>query len=259
MNSDDNYTVNIIRQASGRFDRRHIVGPIDWPHFDLLWIHQGSVILQIGDEPNRLTLQAPTGILICPNTYFKGRAIDQFALASICHFSATFPIKQHQTHFLPNKQDELHLQNLVQLSFNYNNRKTPELIRHRLLQTIIDNFLVEDIGFDSDIDGRVEQAWLHALQHLDKIRSLTDVANVIDLSESSFRALHSNMSPTSAGRYLQNMRLDKAEQLLMTTGDKIVEIASAVGYSHAESFSSAFTKSRGLSPTKYRKSGKIFA
>ena len=48
------------------------------------------------------------------------------------------------------------------------------------------------------------------------------------------------------------MRLSRAVELLLTTGDKTYVIAEKVGYPEQNYFSYVFKKKFGVSPTKYR-------
>ena len=80
--NDDHLKVKFLRQEAGKFDRRLSIGPAQWPHFDLLWIHAGEVQIDIGLSPTRLNLAAPAGLLILPNMAFSGRSISAAASAS---------------------------------------------------------------------------------------------------------------------------------------------------------------------------------
>jgi len=239
----------ILKQLYGRFDKRFGIGPVSWPFFDLLWVHSGTIKLCIGIDREILTISAPAGILIFPDTAFSGQATGGVAHASICHFLA--PETDTNGYHLSAQADRHHIQNLIQFSLSYEQRTTPMEIRIKLLAAICDCF-GQHIEISSGANP-AERAWRMAQEKLDQIRGLSDVANFANLSESAFRAMHSRHYSTSAGRHLQNMRFLTAERLLVTTGDTVREISSAVGYAHAESFSAAFTKSRGKTPAAYRR------
>jgi transcriptional regulator GlxA family with amidase domain len=126
-----------------------------------------------------------------------------------------------------------------------------------LLRAILDGFSdMDELRASPD---QIESAWAQAEKRLGKIRGLADVANLIGLSESGFRARHRQKYTDSAGKHLQTLRLDVADQLLVTTGYRIADIAAAVGYGHAESFTKAYVASRGRSPKAYRRWCKRFA
>lgn len=256
MKSDE---MHIIRQELGRFDYRFGIGPAQWPHFDLLWIHEGAVRVCIGKDKRMLELRAPSGVLIFPETPFYGSATGDFAKASICHFDTGrgVAVEADRGYCLPDPQDTLHVQNLIRLSLAYARRSTEMDVRRRLLGSILDCF--GDHVQPGDNHDRLEQAWSYAQKRLPKIRGLADVAAATGLSESTFRTLHRNKRGASAGKHLQDLRLSEAERLLATTGDTVAQVSLAVGYAHAESFSAAFNKSRGHTPAAYRRWCKRFA
>jgi len=56
--------------------------------------------------------------------------------------------------------------------------------------------------------------------------------------------------------YLTDYRMDRAEELVLNTDEKSYKIAEKVGYQDANYFSYVFKKKFGVSPSKYRASGK---
>ena len=56
--------------------------------------------------------------------------------------------------------------------------------------------------------------------------------------------------------YLTDYRMDRAEEMVLNTDEKSYKIAEKVGYQDANYFSYVFKKKFGVSPSKYRASGK---
>ena len=56
--------------------------------------------------------------------------------------------------------------------------------------------------------------------------------------------------------YLQNIRMEKAKELLRSTDLKAFEISEKIGYSESNYFSYCFKKSEGISPSEYRSGGR---
>ena len=54
--------------------------------------------------------------------------------------------------------------------------------------------------------------------------------------------------------YLTNLRVQRAKELLQDTQMPLYEVASRVGYDSDMSFTKAFKKRTGVTPTRYRKS-----
>lgn len=53
--------------------------------------------------------------------------------------------------------------------------------------------------------------------------------------------------------YLNNVRIDKAAELLQTSDRKMYQISKAVGYDNPKYFFRIFKKKMGCSPEQYRK------
>jgi len=251
------HPTNLIRQGYGNFDARFSIGPAEWRHYDLLWIHKGAVRLFIGKSNNQIRLEAPTGILICPNTSFIGEAEANGALASITHFETKGESGKLPGFLIAPALISFPLQAMVELSQRYARNEQDRQSRIRLLIAILDAFLPDqDAPHRTD---RVDAAWERSTDRLQYVRSLSDVAAQIALSESAFRALHRREKGGSAGQHLQALRLSQAERFLSTTRMSVAQIANAVGYSHPESLIRAFQRTHSVSPGAYRRRADPFA
>lgn len=56
-------------------------------------------------------------------------------------------------------------------------------------------------------------------------------------------------------KYLTDVRLEKAKELILSTDKKNFEIADLTGFSDANYFSYCFKKNVGISPSQFRESG----
>ncbi len=244
----------------GRINRRMPIGPAKWTFHDLFWVHEGAVSLEFPEQAARLELLAPAGVLIRPGTPFRGTTLGAFATASICHFA----IQGHVAppgFLLPRPGEALHLQNLLRLAMHLARRDDPGDLprRRRLLLALLDGFATgpsQAPGIDED---RLAVAWRQAEQNLHRMRTLADVAALLGVSESTLRAMHRKTRHTSAGEHLRELRLTRAEELLVGTANSLSEIARAVGYGHAATLSAAFRARRGKTPGQYRHWSNPFA
>lgn len=59
---------------------------------------------------------------------------------------------------------------------------------------------------------------------------------------------------TSPYRYLLNLRVSRAKEMLVTTAMSVTDIAAAVGFAGTGNFIKAFRKATGRTPTEYRQS-----
>ena len=102
--------------------------------------------------------------------------------------------------------------------------------------------------------------WLTAIRgavaymedHLREDVSLDDVARAVHLSPFFLQRGFSLMTGYGVGEYLRNRRLYEAALDLQRTGEKVIDIAFKYGYETPESFTKAFTRFHGATPTQVR-------
>ncbi|CAN0508787.1 unnamed protein product, partial [Phaeothamnion confervicola] len=157
-------------------------------------------------------------------------------------------------YLLPRSSETMHVQAMVRLSLDLAGGTDIDR-RRRLLVAMLDCFAHPTDAVPTqpptEDDGLIA-AWGQAGKALHKMRTLSDVAALMDVHESALRARHRRHYRTSAGSHLREMRLRRAEDLLSTTRYTVGEIAQLVGYGHAETFIAAFHRSRGRTPVEFR-------
>ena len=79
------------------------------------------------------------------------------------------------------------------------------------------------------------------------------LARVTHLSPSRFHVLFKTALGCAPYEYVQRLRLEKAQQLLLRSDQSVSEIGAAVGHPDPYHFSRVFRRSVGLSPAKYRR------
>lgn len=83
--------------------------------------------------------------------------------------------------------------------------------------------------------------------------SLTTVASHVALSPTHFSTIFSQEMSETFIDHLTNVRMEKVKELLVTTDEKVVNIAFAVGYNEPNYLSHLFKKREGLTPKEYRR------
>jgi two-component system, response regulator YesN len=81
---------------------------------------------------------------------------------------------------------------------------------------------------------------------------MNGVAAKFNLSSSHFSTVFSQEVGETFRDYLNNLRIDRARELLRTTNIKCSEIAYQCGYNDSHYFSTVFKKKTGFSPQQYR-------
>ena len=251
----DEGRLTILRQAYGLFKPRSRFGPAVWPHHDILWFHSGAVRFR-ADGVGWEELTAPAGLWIPPETRFEGVAGRRLVVDSITHFAVSDDYWPG-TVLMPDPPLRRGLQAMIELSQSYSTDGIGPEARTRLLSVILDAFChSQETAQKAD---PVDVAWRQAEDRLAEVRGIADVAAMIGLSESAFRARHRQRHSASAGQHLIALRMQAAERALATTNLTVQTIARDVGYGHPESFFHAFRRHTGRTPTSFRNASSRFA
>ena len=92
--------------------------------------------------------------------------------------------------------------------------------------------------------------------HLDENISLAELARACNRSPSHLSRLFGSQMGVPPHRYLMQMRVSKAKQLLEKTNIPIAEIAAICGFTHQEHLTRLFRRYHDASPGAYRRSVK---
>ena len=89
--------------------------------------------------------------------------------------------------------------------------------------------------------------------NLERRVSLSELANVVNLSVSHFSRLFKTQTKLSPGEYLIRLRMEEARHLLATSFLSIKQIMALVGYGNRKNFVGHFKRYFDLVPSQYRK------
>lgn len=89
--------------------------------------------------------------------------------------------------------------------------------------------------------------------HYQKPITLQDVADNLHISFAYASRLFKKYTDTNYSKYLTRLRLEKAQELLATTGKTVEEICFEIGYNDYFYFSKTFKKHSGVTPLQYRR------
>jgi len=92
--------------------------------------------------------------------------------------------------------------------------------------------------------------------------TISDIAARAYMSAFYFHRGFSILCGFTVGDYIRQRRLSLAGSEIVSTGKKIIDIAMEYGYESADSFTKAFTRFHGVTPTAVRRDGaavKVFA
>jgi AraC-like DNA-binding protein len=107
---------------------------------------------------------------------------------------------------------------------------------------------------ERSLDGiaSVQAVIEHINRNLGQPISRDALAEVAGLSRAQFHRVFTRATGCSPVRFLRNIRLRLAQQLLISTGEPVKAVAQRCGYEDVFVFSKAFKRDSGLSPSSYR-------
>lgn len=140
---------------------------------------------------------------------------------------------------------------------NHYTLKTPGYI------TICNGLVMQIIGYlyneyNTDVAKYAKIQRIEAgIQYLNKHYNspelkISDLTDKVYMSEKHFRRIFFDIYKKTPYNYLQKIRINKAEVLLLYTSKKISNIALECGFCDIYSFSHCFKKHTGMSPSEYR-------
>lgn len=95
------------------------------------------------------------------------------------------------------------------------------------------------------------QEWMH--KHFNEDINMQEISKSFELSQRSLNRRFKLATGLSPVQYLQEIRLEKAKELLKTSNLAIAEVAYNVGYPDSAYFSVLFKRIVSLSPSEYRR------
>ena len=108
----------------------------------------------------------------------------------------------------------------------------------------------------SAIRQKIEKARIYMKEHVGENVSAEQLAEHLNISYSWFRKAFREYTGYAPAKYFQELRIQRAKQMLVGTSSSVKEIAAALGYGSAEQFYSMFKKATGRTPHEYRWCGR---
>ena len=103
-------------------------------------------------------------------------------------------------------------------------------------------------------DQRLNAALTHIHDHIsDTALSVESLSQLCNMSDTYFRRLFVQAIGITPQRYISNLRLEMATELLRSGYYSVSEIAERCGFNNPNYFSLFIKKETGLSPLQYRK------
>ncbi len=260
--------VKLLKHAKGSFDQKRPIGPVQWPHHDLFFVHKGTFYLIFEAMSREIELTAPSAVLIFPETHFHGGALNPESLASIQHFQIDSTASDQPMPFraIAGRKGEYvvyknmtgsYYEFLVERALRLSNEPNTELVysaRLSLLSLILCELIISK---EKALRQTPEQkkflsliGWLRNNLHCQI--GINDMASHVNMSSSHFRMMFRKAFNIPPHNYFKKMKFDHAKLLLEETRMPIKEIARQIGFEDISHFYRAFKQVCGTTPKKMR-------
>ncbi|WP_207513144.1 helix-turn-helix domain-containing protein [Longitalea luteola] len=103
----------------------------------------------------------------------------------------------------------------------------------------------------------IQQARTILAENFDKHITIPQLARQTGINEAKLKEGFRELFGQSIHACLQQLRLEKAQELLLTTDLSVTDITYFIGYSQVTHFTTLFKKEFGLTPTEWRKQKKV--
>ena len=106
---------------------------------------------------------------------------------------------------------------------------------------------------EKELSQRIFKAVVFIQQHYSEPINLEQIAMEANLNPEYLSRVFKEETGYNYSTFLSNIRLKKAEYLLINTVEKVQNIAEMVGYSNVSYFSTIFKKKYGVNPYEFRR------
>lgn len=238
--------------------------PAGFPYYTLSCIETGRMLVRVGDD--EVEQKPPYAILVKPETHYTVKVLKGTRLCEMYVIFSPRPgwstwldwpqilpgvgllqiAPQFDHLFVESLQDAiaaLRTTSPVREAFAYNALERALLLAHER------NPQATHAQLDRRVQNAVDYMTMQVGRPID-VQSLADEAH---MSPSRFAHLFREQVGETPMKYLEQLRMARAQQMLISTAEPIAQIAQQVGYENPYHFSTRFSKVVGQSPRDYRK------
>jgi len=124
-------------------------------------------------------------------------------------------------------------------------------LTHEIVNTMISAVVTSPKTHSNNI---VNKAKIYIAKHITTPLSVEAVATAVSVSPSHFRSVFKKEEGISFLQYVTKVRCDLAKKLLANSQKNISDVATELGFTDSNYFSTVFKKQVGMSPREFRKS-----
>ncbi len=113
--------------------------------------------------------------------------------------------------------------------------------------------MAKEYDIQNDYSERINKVLNYIQDNIEKSFQLKELSKIGNFSPFHFHRIISSFIGEPLNAYIKRKKLEKAAQLLRFSEQTITNISFGIGYESPSSFSSAFKKKFGISPSSYKK------
>lgn len=145
-------------------------------------------------------------------------------------------------------QSEEDLQNAAGEIYSFRHFSDIVKLIERYLSLVTDSFAQEQSAPNYAVYQVEQYIRLHYAEEL----SLNVLADLVYLNPNYLSSIFAQAAGCTLNKYIKQVRMEKAQELLLTTNMKVTDISQAVGYPNASYFCKSFQKLYGTTPERFR-------
>ncbi|WPX08561.1 helix-turn-helix domain-containing protein [Anaerocellum danielii] len=122
-------------------------------------------------------------------------------------------------------------------------------------KNLADSIIISKQKMSNDLISNILE-YIHQQYSSSEI-SLSTIADKFNITPQYLSAIFKEKTGQNISDYIQNLRMNRAKELLLTTDYSVSQIAKMIGYTEVSGFTKAFKKFEGVSPNKFRELNKL--
>jgi AraC-like DNA-binding protein len=162
-------------------------------------------------------------------------------------------LMQLPRHFKGNASLKIRLENIFRIHSQAKNSMRYIRLQHSIADFLLEVINVAQTPARSRQTGRMEKIDLFIRDHLDEPVVLREMADLVGLSLSRFKAWFKEETGTTPLDYALKYKIKNAGLLLKGTTSSISDIAFETGFQNQQYFATVFKKFMGKSPGEYKR------
>lgn len=124
-----------------------------------------------------------------------------------------------------------------------------------LMQLLFSGFIQNGKSNKTQVRNALYEVLNYIKEHLHEALTVDDLAKRFNLSPDHFSRVFQQKFGMRPSKYIQTVRIERSETLLLTTNNTLAEIAEKTGWANVSYYTRVFKKVKGRTPGEFRKGG----